>query len=347
VGTPRRVGGGSLSRAERFRARLNQRPASSRRGRNGDEVGTPSRVSAGRSRAERFRASLNLQRSTLRRGQRRCRRSSILSCSGREQIPGEQEYRNIKQMTGPLSSQETLTAGRGFKEYLSRQLSPWYFRHFEDVMGKRGIDISSEEKELEALAVYKYTSTSGKINYVSRVAAGVIAVDPTVPGEITEPSLQQAKLIQSYLIRNKPSTPQTVYRFEEGSFQPKLIQKLEKINTEAGEDFSWPQLTSTTKISPDNRKALEDAFKTGVHVTKPKYNIQYKILTKSGVDITRLSAYQKQQEVLLPLGSKYRVNNVAAVTRYYQEGKWTSQVAGHQGEVGGGKHGYEVELEEK
>ena len=71
-----------------------------------------------------------------------------------------------------------------------------------------------------------------------------------------------------------------------------------------GQDITFDHFISTSKTRDVPLDALQDW---------KMRNVQYTIETGSGMDITRMSMYPEQQEILIPLKTKFKVTNLERV----------------------------------
>ena len=126
---------------------------------------------------------------------------------------------------------------------------------------------------------------------------------PRVQESSVNNAVEDGVLLQNYLRKAPKVTngidngPVTVYR--KASEQTAGVDQLRK-----GQDITFDHFISTSKTRDVSLEALPD-YKTR--------NVQYTIETSSGVDITRLSQYPEQQEILIPLKTKFKVTNLEKV----------------------------------
>ena len=194
-----------------------------------------------------------------------------------------------------------LQRGRNAQDFLSD--TDWL-----EVKNSLPLAIRQNDIEMaEIFAVHMYTANP-EVNKFTRAifydeAHLKRAIKDFSQDDIDE-AIDQAILIQKYLKSNPIKGSVQVYRFEPLSYPDRF--EINQIHTEH-------MFISTTRV---NDRTILGAI-AGQAKERPR---EIKItLQHVGSDVQKISAFRDQQEILVPFGTRFRVNKKNIITRNYED----------------------------
>ena len=204
-------------------------------------------------------------------------------------------YKKMQDGVDPTSSEMDIVRKRFLQsneDGLQEQLN--------EFIRTKGLDRDNLTPEnIETFAVYAYQSSAQPNKFIHKIFydldLNVALPDRALHSkEFMDQLYNQGVLIQNYLKRNSVKGDLTVYRFE-----PRALP--DRYDT-VGETVQEKGFLSTTKVN--DREALQ----TGQIEDPVEYPREYHIKLKSYSDISNVNpALQHQQEVLIPMGTRFEV----------------------------------------
>lgn len=204
-------------------------------------------------------------------------------------------YTDMQDGINPTSS-DLETVRRRFLQSNEDRLQ----EQLDEFIRTKGLDKDNLTPEnIETFAVYAYQTSAQPNKFIHKIFydldLNVALPDRALHSkEFMDQLYNQGVLIQNYLKRNSVEGDLTVYRFETRA----LPDRFDTV----GETVQEKGFLSTTKRN--NREALDSAQ----IMDAEEYPREYHINLKNYCDISDVNPiHQNQQEVLIPMGTKFRV----------------------------------------